>query len=287
MDNTPFLSIQEAADYLQVDYKVVYRLVKEERLRASRVGWQFRITPADIDAYLQSQVTGDKDAAPGAGDAGGARRETEGSPPRVAAGIPLQRKDAKKLEAYVSEAFARQVGEIDSLQHPASGALIHVQDWAALCTIRDERTRLLDILETAFLDRKTLAVTPLNTHVRYLVKDSPLLSIELKFLGHLNPFATEHVDSAPATRAELLRFLDGSALTAQAMRIVGCVSPTGWDELAVEQARDQAWLAANNLLLYLIDVRTGSVVYNEQSAMTRRYAGLFGFADAFRHADEG
>ncbi|MCB0073721.1 MAG: helix-turn-helix domain-containing protein, partial [Caldilineaceae bacterium] len=204
MDNTPFLSIQEAADYLQVDYKVVYRLVKEERLRASRVGWQFRITPADIDAYLQSQVTGDKDAAPGAGDAGGARRETEGSPPRVAAGIPLQRKDAKKLEAYVSEAFARQVGEIDSLQHPASGALIHVQDWAALYTQRDERTRLLDILETAFLDRTTLAATPLNNHVRYWVEDSPPLSIELKFLGHLDALATAHVDSAPATRADLL-----------------------------------------------------------------------------------
>ncbi|MCB0156579.1 MAG: helix-turn-helix domain-containing protein [Caldilineaceae bacterium] len=293
MDNTQFLSIKEAADYLQVDYKVVYRLVKEGRLPASRVGWQFRITPGDIEAYLRSQRIGDNHTGASAGDADSALRppavphDTNVIPPRVDAQIPLGREDAKKLEAYVCDAFAGQVGEIDSLQHPEGGALIHVQDWAALCTIRDERTRLLDILETAFLDRKTLAVTPLNTHVRYLVKDSPLLSIELKFLGHLNPFATEHVDSAPATRAELLRFLDGSALTAQAMRIVGCVSPTGWDELAVEQARDQAWLAANNLLLYLIDVRTGSVVYNEQSAMTRRYAGLFGFADAFRHADEG
>ena len=39
-----FFSVQEAADYLEVDYKVVYRLVKEGKLPSSRVGWQFRIT---------------------------------------------------------------------------------------------------------------------------------------------------------------------------------------------------------------------------------------------------
>ena len=50
----PFYSVQEAADYLQVDYKVVYRLVKEGKLPSSRVGWQFRITQEDLNAYLNA-----------------------------------------------------------------------------------------------------------------------------------------------------------------------------------------------------------------------------------------
>ena len=52
----PFLSIQEAADYLGVDYKTVYRLVRAGKLPAGKFGGMYRIRRDDLEAYFQAQV---------------------------------------------------------------------------------------------------------------------------------------------------------------------------------------------------------------------------------------
>jgi len=51
-----FLSIQDAADYLGVDYKTVYRLVRAGQLPAGKVGGMYRIRKEDLEAYFQAQV---------------------------------------------------------------------------------------------------------------------------------------------------------------------------------------------------------------------------------------
>ena len=50
-----FLSIREAAQYLNVEYKTLYRLVVAGKIPASRVGGVYRIKRQDIDDYLEGQ----------------------------------------------------------------------------------------------------------------------------------------------------------------------------------------------------------------------------------------
>lgn len=56
MDDT-FLTTEEVLDYLQVNLRTIYRLIKAGRIPAVRVGRQWRFRRADIDAWLESQGT--------------------------------------------------------------------------------------------------------------------------------------------------------------------------------------------------------------------------------------
>src|SRR4029453_17086381 len=50
-----FLTTEEVLDYLQVNLRTVYRLIKAGKIPAVRVGRQWRFRKNDIDAWLESQ----------------------------------------------------------------------------------------------------------------------------------------------------------------------------------------------------------------------------------------
>ena len=50
------LTCEEAAQYLRLHCRTVYRLLQEGRLPGVRVGRQWRILRADLDAYLRGQA---------------------------------------------------------------------------------------------------------------------------------------------------------------------------------------------------------------------------------------
>jgi excisionase family DNA binding protein len=54
MDET-FLTTEEVLEYLQVNLRTVYRLIKAGKLPAVRVGRQWRFRKADLDGWLDSQ----------------------------------------------------------------------------------------------------------------------------------------------------------------------------------------------------------------------------------------
>src|ERR1700680_4850727 len=54
MDET-FLTTEEVLEYLQVNLRTVYRLIKAGKIPAVRVGRQWRLRERDIDAWLRSQ----------------------------------------------------------------------------------------------------------------------------------------------------------------------------------------------------------------------------------------
>src|ERR1700738_5026232 len=56
MDET-FLTTEEVLEYLQVNLRTVYRLIKAGKIPAVRVGRQWRFRKRDIDAWLDSQRT--------------------------------------------------------------------------------------------------------------------------------------------------------------------------------------------------------------------------------------
>ena len=53
-----FLTTEEVLEYLQVNLRTVYRLIKAGKIPAVRVGRQWRFRKGDIDTWLQNQRTG-------------------------------------------------------------------------------------------------------------------------------------------------------------------------------------------------------------------------------------
>src|SRR5215207_5394544 len=52
-----FLTTEEVLEYLQVNLRTVYRLIKAGKIPAVRVGRQWRFRKRDIDRWLDSQRT--------------------------------------------------------------------------------------------------------------------------------------------------------------------------------------------------------------------------------------
>lgn len=62
-----FLTTEEVLEYLQVNLRTVYRLIKAGKIPAVRVGRQWRFRKRDIDAWLDSQRSArPSEALPGA-----------------------------------------------------------------------------------------------------------------------------------------------------------------------------------------------------------------------------
>src|SRR5207302_4209926 len=55
MIDETFLTTEEVLEYLQVNLRTVYRLIKAGKIPAVRVGRQWRVRKRDIDAWLDSQ----------------------------------------------------------------------------------------------------------------------------------------------------------------------------------------------------------------------------------------
>jgi len=58
-----FLTTEEVLEYLQVNLRTVYRLIKAGKIPAVRVGRQWRFRKADIDLWLQGQQAMTPDAS--------------------------------------------------------------------------------------------------------------------------------------------------------------------------------------------------------------------------------
>ena len=57
MIDETFLTTEEVLEYLQVNLRTVYRLIKAGKIPAVRVGHQWRFRKSDIDGWLDSQQT--------------------------------------------------------------------------------------------------------------------------------------------------------------------------------------------------------------------------------------
>src|SRR4029453_9629384 len=69
MIDETFLTTEEVLEYLQVNLRTVYRLIKAGKIPAVRVGRQWRFRKRDIDAWLDTQrPRGDRGTAAAGAD---------------------------------------------------------------------------------------------------------------------------------------------------------------------------------------------------------------------------
>jgi len=54
----PFLTIQDVAKLLDLDYKTVYRMVVSGQLPAAKLGGSYRIRRADLDTFFERMKVG-------------------------------------------------------------------------------------------------------------------------------------------------------------------------------------------------------------------------------------
>lgn len=52
-----FMTLEDVADMLGVNYQLIYRLVRSGELPAIRLGRVYRVTQEDLNAYLAAQKT--------------------------------------------------------------------------------------------------------------------------------------------------------------------------------------------------------------------------------------
>src|ERR1700730_10517310 len=95
MIDETFLTTEEVLEYLQVNLRTVYRLIKAGKIPAVRVGRQWRFRKRDIDAWLDSQPP-----------RGGARAATI-PPARPAAGAARPRVLVVDDEASIRDLLAK------------------------------------------------------------------------------------------------------------------------------------------------------------------------------------
>src|SRR5438270_10913056 len=104
MDET-FLTTEEVLEYLQVNLRTVYRLIKAGKIPAARVGRQWRFRKRDIDAWLDSQRPR------------GASRPAPVPPPRPAANAGRPRilvvDDEASIRDLLSKTLALAEYEVD------------------------------------------------------------------------------------------------------------------------------------------------------------------------------
>src|SRR5216117_1617163 len=99
MDET-FLTTEEVLEYLQVNLRTVYRLIKAGKIPAVRVGRQWRFRKRDIDAWLDSQ-------RPRGGSRAAAAAPAASSPARPSGGNARPRVLVVDDEASIRDLLAK------------------------------------------------------------------------------------------------------------------------------------------------------------------------------------
>ena len=107
-----FLTTEEVLEYLQVNLRTVYRLIKAGKIPAVRVGRQWRFRKRDIDAWLDSQrPRGARGAATGSeAPAPAARPAAER--PRI-----LVVDDESSIRDLLSKTLALAEYDVDTARH--------------------------------------------------------------------------------------------------------------------------------------------------------------------------
>jgi excisionase family DNA binding protein len=186
MDDT-FLTTEEVLDYLQVNLRTVYRLIKAGKIPAVRVGRQWRFKRSDLDAWLDSQGTRKRQvAAP-------AERPAPPERPRV-----LVVDDEASIRELLTRTLALTEYEVEAVADGQLG-LARLRLAAYDLLIADLRMPGMDGLTLIREARRLQPTLRVIIITGYSTESSAIEAVNLGVVGYLvKPFRVPQVLSAVA-----------------------------------------------------------------------------------------
>jgi excisionase family DNA binding protein len=187
MTDDTFLTTEEVIDYLQVNLRTVYRLIKAGRIPAVRVGRQWRFKKGDLDAWLETERRG-------------ARPMAVPSPPvqRTAAHRVLVADDEESIRELLARTLALAEYDVETVGD-ARAALdrLRLADYDLL--IADLRMPGMDGLLLIREARRMHPTLPVIIITGYSSEASAIEAVNLGVVGYLvKPFRVPQVLSAVA-----------------------------------------------------------------------------------------
>jgi excisionase family DNA binding protein len=187
MKDDVFLTTEEVLEYLQVNLRTVYRLIKAGKIPAVRVGRQWRFRKTDIDAWLESQRP--RAARPASTVA--SRHTAPVGRPRV-----LVVDDEEGIRDLLSKTLALADYEVD-LAHDGRTALDRLRLIQYDLLITDLRMPGVDGLTVIREARRLKAELPVIIITGYSSEASAIEAINLGVQGYLTkPFRVPRVLAA-------------------------------------------------------------------------------------------
>ena len=192
MIDETFLTTEEVLEYLQVNLRTVYRLIKAGRIPAVRVGRQWRFRKADLDAWLDGQRRGGRGAE--------ARRAEPGAPVTLE-GVGrrvLVVDDEESIRELLTKTLALAEYEAQAVSDGKAGLeLLRREPWDLL--IADLRMPEMDGLSLIREARRLHPRLPVIIITGYSSESSAIQAVNLGVVGYLvKPFRIPHVLSAVA-----------------------------------------------------------------------------------------
>jgi excisionase family DNA binding protein len=189
MDET-FLTTEEVLEYLQVNLRTVYRLIKAGKIPAVRVGRQWRFRKRDIDAWLDSQRPR------------GAGRAAPAPPARPAAGPGRPRilvvDDEASIRDLLSKTLALAEYDVDVAPDGRS-ALDRMRVYAYDLLIADLKMPGMDGLAVIREAKRYKSDLPVIIITGFSTESSAIEAVNLGVAGYLTkPFRVPQVLAAAA-----------------------------------------------------------------------------------------
>jgi excisionase family DNA binding protein len=188
MDDT-FLTTEEVLEYLQVNLRTIYRLIKAGKIPAVRVGRQWRFRKRDIDAWLDGQRSrGSRLSAPAT------------APPRAPADRPrvLVVDDESSMRELLSKTLALAEYDVDTAPDGRS-ALERLRLYPYDLLIADLKMPGIDGLHVIREARRMKAALPVIIITGYSTESAAIEAVNLGVSAYLTkPFRLPQVLAAAA-----------------------------------------------------------------------------------------
>ena len=184
-----FLTTDEVLEYLQVNLRTIYRLIKAGKLPAVRVGRQWRFRKRDIDAWLESQRPRGVRPAP-----------ASARPPSPAAGRPriLVVDDEASIRDLLAKTLALAEYDVD-LAADGRAALERLRIIPYDLLITDLKMPGIDGLTVIKEARRLKPDIPVIIITGFSTEASAIEAVNLGVSGYLTkPFRVPRVLSAAA-----------------------------------------------------------------------------------------
>ena len=192
MIDETFLTTEEVLEYLQVNLRTVYRLIKAGKIPAVRVGRQWRFRKRDIDAWLDSQRP----------RGGSARLTTAATPAKPAPGTTRPRvlvvDDEASIRDLLSKTLALAEYEVDVAPDGRS-ALDRMRLYPYDLLIADLKMPGMDGLTVIREAKRYKTDLPVIIITGFSTESSAIEAVNLGVAGYLTkPFRVPQVLAAAA-----------------------------------------------------------------------------------------